>query len=507
MSALVSEKFHVHSARQFVESFSETANDVYYMVIGRPTPWPTSDLTPSTPVDSVEMTTFDYWRDVIALKRVTSDHLMPVVPRYNWTANGQYSMYDHRISQTTAVANTEYPFYVMSDDLSVFKCIYNGRSNSTSGPSNSVSSPSITGQVDLTATTPSSGLPQNYVWKYLYTVSTADALMYLTSGYIPVRSSDYALDANGAVLDDLTDQYTVFHAARGTGNGSIYYVVVETPGSGYLNVPTIEIVGDGSGARAVAVVQSGQLTGINLTSGGVDYSRATVVITPAGEDLDATGATATAIISPRSAYVNSTGTNYVTNHAINLEEELTAKYVMLHLEWTGTESGAVSTGNDYRRVGLVRNPVLYGTATRATDTVYRQTTDLTVIAPSGSFLNDEIVWQKSSNAYGVVVEQDASTLKLVGVNGTFTTTGNTYILGIGNGDVAGQGALPTTIIIPSTPEPFTPTVMASGASATVTAITPPAIQPYSGTILYVDHRAPITRTNTQTEILRTILTF
>ncbi len=505
MPATVTEKFHVHNADQFIESLSETANDTYYLFIGRPVPWSGGDGSPSTPNDAAANTMFDYWKDMIAVQRITSSDLSPVIPRYTWTENAKYNMYDHRIPQTTAIANTSYPFYVVTSNFDVFKCLYNGRTNAASGAANSTVEPTISGQADVTALTTAAGDPANYVWKYLYTITTADALKYVTTTYVPVQSVDYTLNANGDVNDDGTNKYDVFDAARTSGNGAIYRVVVEAPGSGYTNPPTVTISGDGSSAAATATVGSGQVTGINVTANGTGYTTATVTITANGDG--GTGATATAIITPRHVFSNNTGTYYVSNHGINLKEELGAKYVMLYAELAGSDDGGlIPTGNDYRRIGILRNPLLYGTNTRASVNVLSMTTDLTLTSTTGTITKDEIVWQPSTNAYGVVVEQEGSVLKLVGVVGAFSNTGNTYILGIGNGEAGGQTAN-ATITIPATPEAFTSTVANSGATAYVTDIALPDLQPYSGDILYVDHRAPITRANDQTEVIRTILTF
>ena len=80
MPAIITNKFRRHNAQQFVESFSETANTVYYMGLGRPQPYATAtrgdsrtdnegtDTSPLTPVDSIgdEFYSFD---DLLAANR------------------------------------------------------------------------------------------------------------------------------------------------------------------------------------------------------------------------------------------------------------------------------------------------------------------------------------------------------------------------------------------------------------------------------------------------------
>jgi hypothetical protein len=46
---------------------------------------------------------------------------------------------------------------------------------------------------------------------------------------------------------------------------------VTNGGSGYLAPPKINIIGDGAGATAEAVISGGSVVGINVTNGGSGY--------------------------------------------------------------------------------------------------------------------------------------------------------------------------------------------------------------------------------------------
>ena len=49
-------------------------------------------------------------------------------------------------------------------------------------------------------------------------------------------------------------------------------ITVQNPGSGYLAPPQVNILGNGSGARAEAVLgPNGSVTGINVINGGSGY--------------------------------------------------------------------------------------------------------------------------------------------------------------------------------------------------------------------------------------------
>lgn len=506
MASIVTNKFHVHSAKQFIESFSETSKDIYYMFIGRPTPWSGDDSTPTTPDDSVANAAFGMWNDMVSAIRIQPTDTSFVCPYVTWTANGQYAMYDHRVSMTDAIANSSNPMFVLTSAGHVFKCIFNGKVNASAQISKSTTEPTVVGQADVTTLTYSAGETGDYAWKYLFTMGSEET-SFRTSQFMPVSAADSVLNANGDVSDDLSDRYTVFNAARTSGNGAIYRVVVDTQGANYNNAPTVVITGDGSGASATATVAANQISAINMASYGEDYSWATVSLIPndGNSNPSITTATATAVISPRASFTNSTGTFYKTNHGINLPEELGARYVMLHVNFDGTgDDDLLAAGNDYRRVGIIRNPHVYGTTTIANASIYSQTTDLTMSdASNTTFAKDELVWQESSNAYGVCIEVVGSVLKLVNVRGTFEV-GET-ILGIGNGEANGY-VMSADVTIPSLPEAFTP-VLASGATATISAIALPDLQPFSGDVIFADQRAKITRATDQVEVVRVILAF
>ena len=76
MAAIITEKFKLHNASQFTESFSESAASTYYMFIGKSTEFNSTndgtgatDSTPPTPLDSVS-DEFYFWDQMIAAKRL-----------------------------------------------------------------------------------------------------------------------------------------------------------------------------------------------------------------------------------------------------------------------------------------------------------------------------------------------------------------------------------------------------------------------------------------------------
>jgi hypothetical protein len=63
------------------------------------------------------------------------------------------------------------------------------------------------------------------------------------------------------------------------------------PGFGYTSTPTVTILGDGTGATAVAKVVNGQVNSITVTNGGINYTQAIIQIT----SVDGNGSLASGI--------------------------------------------------------------------------------------------------------------------------------------------------------------------------------------------------------------------
>lgn len=90
---------------------------------------------------------------------------------------------------------------------------------------------------------------------------------------------------------DLTTDLT--NAFSPLGSGFVSSITLTNGGSGYTQIPTITITGNGTGATAYASVSNGVITAINLISAGSGYTE-TPTVTIAG---NGTGAIATANVS------------------------------------------------------------------------------------------------------------------------------------------------------------------------------------------------------------------
>jgi hypothetical protein len=452
MAAIITNKFRIHNAEQYIEAFSETAGTNIYLFIGRPQAW-TDDTSPPTPSDNVD-TSFNAYDDMVAMKRVTASDVTHAVVRRNWISGTVYDEYAHDYSstnQSNSGASDLYSalFYIVTDDYNVYKCI----SNNTNGTSTTKPTGTSTGYITTA---------DNYVWKYMYTISAADALKFLSTDFMPVK---YVTSDPGAG-QPYKEQWDTQQSAIG---GEIRQINITAGGSGYTTTPTVTITGDGTGATATATVSGGAINSVTITAEGSGYTQATVTISGGGGSAGALKA----IISPEGG------------HSFNAVAELGGFYVMnnVRLEYADG-SGDFPVSNDYRRIGLVRDPYNYGTTVVATDTTKSATKSLVleVAGLTGTFVTDETITGGTSGASAKVIDYDSSTRTI------------RYYQDINTGFTAFQAA-------------ETVTGGGSSASGTVNAVNNPEVEPDSGDIMYIEHRRPINRASDQIEDIKLVIEF
>ena len=372
MPAIITNKFRIHNAEQFVESFSEATPSVYYLGIGRPQAFGTltrpdgrtenqgSDTSPLTPVDSVQ-DEFSYFDDFLAAKKVTTSDVSYIIPRRNWVTGTVYDYYRHdygnRITGTTTTqtANSgasnlfDATFYVVSSTFNVYKCLdNNGGANSTVEPTGT--STSILATAD------------GYKWKYMYSLTATQQINFLSTDFMAV-----ATDA------------TVSSAAI---DGAINIIKIKSAGTGGLDgtYTSIPIRGDGSSGTVSVTISSGSISSVTITNAGSGYTYAYIrladIVSAGATGL--TGAELDCIIEPKGG------------HGFNAVKELGGYYVMLNTNFEASESsnsGDFTTANDFRRVALLRDILSGGSA--ASTTTLRGTKAVLLTSPSGSFTIDE----------------------------------------------------------------------------------------------------------------------
>lgn len=521
MPGIVTRRFRAHNAEQFHEAFSEAAATNMYVFISRVSAWD-DDGNPPTPTDSVQVTEYDAWRRMLAAKRVQPGDVTYAVPRYNWTTGKVYREYDDRsttLFDTPASSNT---FYVINSSYNVYKCLFNNKgAASTVEPTGTSTSTLVTGD--------------GYHWKFMYAVDAGSALKFLTDSWIPVKTLTaddgsvqwdvQAAAANGTInivdvrgagsgyltnvgtLVDVTSGAIMDLAATASGTDNIYndsslyiasgtgagqvskivdyvgankrvtvspaFTTVPDTFSTYVVGPTVTITGDGSGAQAYANVTSGTVNHINMVNVGSNYSFANVAIT--ANTSHGSGATAVSYIAPP------------LGHGVNPVDELGGHNVILNVQLSGSESDDFPIVNEFRTLGLMRDPLIRAGETVATDSTYTQTTKLNVssVSSSGNYGFDEIVRGNTSGASGIMVRfANTNLANTSGVVHTIYTSTNGVF----------QAA-------------ETVTGLTSGVTATLDSVTYGELKENTGDVLYTENRGPISRAEDQIEDIKLIVKF
>ena len=498
MAAIITEKFRLHNADQFEESFTESANSTYYLFIGKSTPYTSgtsggSDASPPTPVDGPSDEFFS-WDDMIAAKKVTSSEVQRVIPRRNWVNSTKFDMYrpDYSASVTATSGATnlyDSTFYFMTSDFRVYKVLDNNAGTAYSGtePTSTSNAPFSLG---------------GYVLQYMYSLTSAQINSFLTADFMPVATDS---TVSGAATDGAIDSLIVT-GGSGYTNGT-YYAAVYGDGTSQ---------GTSSGAIVRITVSSGVIQAFGLTAGTDTTVHAAGSGYTFGTGNLASGYTfSDAALSSASAIGGSGGSISVVigpkgGHGFNAVQELGGHFVMLATTLTGAEGDDITTGNDFRKIGLVVDPNTYGTSSVASITTARMTYALKLTSQSGTFDVDEKISQASTGAIGKVVEWDSTNSILYylqerfGDYGTNGTTG-AYVAFSGANAVTGATSSAT-----GTPDANADAAVTLAGGNTITftdGYANPELDADSGNIIYLENRKPISRSDDQIEDIKVIVEF
>ena len=477
--AIVTSKFRTTAASSFVSTF---AIDKMYLVLGRPQSWndtlstnfavqsgyvPT-DLIPPIPADNA-INEHALWRDAMAALRITGGEVRLATRRYNWVSGTKYDMYRHDISTATATSSGRFSLddgnsiVYVTGNSSVYKCLFNG--------TNSINTTGITSTVaPITVGTSPETTADGYIWKYMYTITANDA-DFITNNYIPVPSTNISSVGNVLGID----------------------VILVTNGGSYSSQPVIAIYGDGTGAAATAITSAGIITRINVTAPGSGYTWAKIAITASSTNV---AATASAIIAP------------VGGHGANIQVECFAHNAMVATTVSGFQDADVPVNQDFRTVAIVKNPRMYQTSTatwttsivssantaRIASIVVMSSTATTAPAADTIIVN-------TAGAQGIFVFQSSGTVNLQFINPVASDTSTITGTDVTRIDTAGTKQLKQFV--------NGNVLTGTGYSETVSSTTliAPELQPYSGELMYLDYRQPVTRNAAQNEKINIVINF
>jgi hypothetical protein len=347
-----------------------------------------------------------------------------MIPKVMWANNTVYDMYDHRDTSLY-----EKDFYVITDNTSeynVFKCLDNA------GGANSIIAPSRIGSnADLQAIITG----DNYIWKYMYTISSSDWNKFSTTAYAPLtanttvisaaipgtietikiddagrgydnfisngvfQASDikiggsttsYGAPANASSTTNFyagcvmritsgsagkVDQYRRINSYDTGSNPKVFeldspFNVAPEAGDTYEIYPYVYVFGDGNetAAEGIAIIDSNNsnsVSRIEMLNVGNGYrnGQAFVGVSAQSIQYDSNGG----LIQMSSTITSSN--NFIAaelspiispqdGHGSDPYQELYANKVCVYTKFSNTESGVISTNNDFRQIGIISNPKL-----------------------------------------------------------------------------------------------------------------------------------------------------
>ena len=472
----------------------------------------TEDIPP-LPLDN-QREKIGVYDEIIAAKRITDAFARTVIRRYNWdlVANPKFDMWKPDYSATptgggqvgkqTATGQdsiADAKFYVMNSDYEVFKCLYNGEGPGNAAGQNATEEPRTAGANYASGTglyTETSGA--GYIWKYMYTMPTDDVLRFLSSDFLPIvlpsnnsRVAVEGLAVAGAIdvalIEDagsnLPASQTVYTGIKGDGTGGV--VAITTDGSGSITAASVAVRGSGY-TYANVLLGNG-----NLFS---DQGLTTAVATPAN------GTGAIEVVLPPQG-----------GHGSNMEEELNGKRVMTNIRLTYAEgSGDFPVDNDFRRIGIIKDPYNWGTTTFATADTLSGLKSVKITGATADFIPDEQISQTvtGGTAYGTVVSwtldsgsTTAGVLKYIQTNDAHTDQGVVRAFE-SNGANAISGVL--SAAAGNVDTGYAGTLLGATFAAGLAA---PEIENNSGEVIYVENRRLITRAPDQIEDIKLVIEF
>lgn len=530
MASILTTKAKIRFAKTFLEHFESSALKNVYFFIGKSDSWPV-EISPETTSDSV-FADYERRQDMLALKKIPETDVSHVIPRRNWDASGDTiyvefddrdtELFDHPTEaevQAAAIDGTYSVggFYVMTDEDNIYMCISNNNG------AKSVNKPS--GRYTNIITT-----ADGYRWKYMFTITSSDALKFVTPNWLPAKTLS---------SDDSSNQWDVQENAV---DGSIEHIRVTDSGTGYANVltahtlasgttstvvfqnsasavndiyngcmvfidsgtgagqyreitgyvgstrtatvapnfdtspdgtsivsvlPKVTVGGNGTGCIGKAIVVGGEISRIDIVEKGSGYKTAIASISGAG----GAGATISPILSPKGGF----GKDAV--------DQLGGHFTMVNVK-IDFEEDDFPRNNDYRRVGLIKNAVNLSDSVIASASTRSATPVYTLETVNGKFALDEIV---QSNASG---NPEAKIVEYISLTETTGTMRVFQTLETGFGEIVAGNLL---------------TGQTSGATAIVQSIVPREVDLYEGEILYVDNRRPAMRQQDLLEDIKLVI--
>ena len=461
MAAIITDKLK-NLVVDLIKANDSDASNKYYAAIGRSEAWNDSDVSP-TPLRTKSEEN-DFRNSMQSMKLIADVSL--VIPRYNWSTGTFYSAYDD-----TQVGQPTNAYYVVNANQQVYMVLR---------ASVSATGTAVASTVEPTGNT--TGTPfktsDGYVWKFMYSISATDANKFQSANFIPVKSIPFT-NVNSSVAE--VEQKAVQDAAV---HGQIIGYGIESAGAGYSSAPTLTVQGNGSNAAATATISGGQVVKVEVA----DSSDASLKIASFGSGYDyanveVSGGSPTKPVKVRPILANSGG----LGHDATIDFKASA--IMFNAKPSGTETLDFVIGQDFRQVGLLKNPQTdsaghggNGVSTAFTSSTGRALKGLNFSAINNPFGEDKTILGVTSGAKAFIDKDSGNS---VFYHQNENTGFKSFQAGetVSETDGTGEGVLDSAGAFETTFE----------------------VNPHTGELLYIDNRSAVTRSADQTEDIKIVI--
>lgn len=387
---------------------------------------------------------FDF-RNTIQSVKVASN-ISFVVPTVEWASATTYSAYDDKLPNQTN-------FYVLNSSNEVFICVESTGSGSTIEPTSTLAGNSAT----------TFATSDGYKWRFMYKMTGLAYSNFKSNSYMPVKT----IVGTPTVTEEVAQKSLQDSAVV----GEILSLAIDSAGTDYTSVPTITVSGNGSiGAAFTAELSGGGISKVTVDSDaagnyyhGVGYDYASISLS-----------TGNALLRPVFGPVGGLSADPVVS--------LKSKQIMIQTDIQDNETDTIvaeATAGSFQQVALIRNPKKYNSDSDFTGNTGIGMKQLTAVITGGTptqIPSDTIISAGSVSAK--VYWHDESNTKVYYYQDKETGFGD-----FGSGDVVSDGT----------------------RSGTITSISAPDLDIYSGEILYLNNITAIDRASNQTEDFRIVI--
>lgn len=379
---------------------------------------------------------------IIFGKKLNLNNTLPLITRVEWQHNDVYNRF----------SDTKGKDYVLASNRTVYKCIdNNNNSPSTIEPSMSSNIPFETAD--------------GYVWQMMYQIPVDILANKSPTGYIPALVDQNVVDNNIKGMVDyidvtnpgrnyLTHTGTIMGVANTTVisietsanpsdgtyvNSSLYilngggynqiskisnyssnssgrWVTLESPlmgvalSSTYEIAPSVNIIGNGAGAKARAIVgEGGRITGISMVERGTNYSLASATIE--ANTIWGESATADISLSP------------MKGHGYDPVAELGARTLLIQVDLIGDELNTIPDDITYNRYGLVSDiREAANTSNQYSANTFNNLTYMTITYIYGEYAIGDKVYNINRTKSGTVIKSESNEIAIVLHGDDFTTS-------------------------------------------------------------------------------------